>query len=1044
VEFKVLGPLEVAAGTERLKLQGSRQQIVVATLLLNANEVVPVYRLLEAIYGEDLPSTARSQAQISISSLRRLFASHGRDTVITTHAHGYAIAVGDGQLDYRRFEGLVTAARAAHESGRPDLAVARYRDALRLWRGPALDDIDSQFIRAAASRLDELRISSNEDRIALELDLGRHHELVGELVELIERYPLREHLRGQLMLALYRCDRAAEALEVYRVARRTMIEELGIEPSERLQRLEHAVLASDSRLDPPSSSAATQLVRRQVPNLLPADIGDFTSREEEVSQIAHHLVHSGKETRLAVPVVVVVGKGGVGKTTLAVHVAHGVADHFPDGQLFADLHSASHPVSPTQVLERFIRAFGTPGVQVPEGLEERAEMYRNLLGDRRVLVVLDGAASENQVLPLLPGSGAAGVIVSSRSPLAGLAGSLRITVDVFEPRHSVELLGRIAGAERLRAQSEEAAAVAEHCGHLPLALRIAGARLAARPHWTIQQLVDRLGDETRRLDELRYGEMGIRPSISLIYESASEQARKLFRRLALLDMPVFSGWLGAPLLDQPIAIAEDLLDELVNAQLIELTGTGLGVDSQYRFHDLIRVFARERLAAEESAAGRRAALERALTALLYLANEASRLYHGSDYVRISSDAPQRTLPERLVKQLIRNPLLWYERERSMLVSGVRQAARSGFAELCWSLAFSAIALFESRVYLDDWRETHEIALEAARKAGNVCGQAMMLYSGGSLNIALRRFGQARQELTAAVQLFQEAGEEQGTALALRNIASVDRLSGRLSDATERCEQALAIFTKIGDQVGAAWVLQDMAQIELERNRPARARELLSEALRRCRAAGSERHEAQVLVRLGEASLLSGELAGAVEAFELALTLVRAIGDLIGEAYALQGYGVAKVRQREFSQALSALHRALELAQSIGERLAEARALLGLSELAIGSGDPGPAVAHAQGAAEVCREVGAALDEVRALSSLSEAYRALGDVDAAEAAATEATVLRAKLIGDEPLRREHAIAYLMMWREPANPIVSQHIKTYKGPPSVPYSSAKACR
>ena len=298
----------------------------------------------------------------------------------------------------------MAAASAARNSGNQDVAVASYRDALRLWRGPALEGIDSQLVRAAAARLDELRIGTIEDRVTLELDLGRHHELVSELTEFVESHPLRERLRGQLMLALYRCDRAAEALQVYRQARRTMIEELGIEPSERLQQLEHDILTCHSALDSPSSSITVQRGKAQVPSLLPTDIADFTGRDQEVCQIHQHLIQTTDRPRLAVPVVVIAGKGGTGKTSLAIHAAHGVADHFPDGRLFADMHGGggSQKVSPTQVLERFLRAFGMQGAQIPDGLDERAEVYRNLLADRKVLVVLDDVASESQVSPLLP------------------------------------------------------------------------------------------------------------------------------------------------------------------------------------------------------------------------------------------------------------------------------------------------------------------------------------------------------------------------------------------------------------------------------------------------------------------------------------------------------------------------------------------------------------------------------------------------------------------------------------------------------------------
>jgi DNA-binding SARP family transcriptional activator/tetratricopeptide (TPR) repeat protein len=1001
VKFRILGPLEILDGSERLELGGARQQIVIATLLLSANRVVTMDRLLEAIYGEDLPPTARSQAQIAISSLRRLFASYTSDTVISTHAHGYVLQVDSGQLDSQQFDELVATARAAREASQPDQAVASYRDALRLWRGPAFDGIDSQLIRVAASRLDEQRISTNEDRISLELDLTRHHELVGELTELAEEYPLRERLRGQLMLALYRCDRTAEALQVYRQARRTLIDELGIEPSERLQNLEHAILKSDPALDPTTPEPVTaRPVAHQVPRLLPTDIADFTGRDEEIGQINKYLnLGAEAEERHAVPVVVIMGKAGVGKTSIAVHASHGVASHFPDGQLFADLHGGgSQMLSPMQVLERFLRALGVPGSQIPESLDERAGVYRNLLADRKILVVLDDAVSESQVSPLLPGRSAAAVIVTSRRRLAGLPGVTHVEANVFDAEMSLDLLARIAGEVRVQTQSEAAAEVAEQCGHLPLALRIAGARLSARPHWSIHQLVERLSDETRRLDELRHGDMGIRSSISLTYESTDERARQLFRRLALLDLPLFSGWMSAVLVELPMAEAEDLLDDLVNAQLIEITGDGSGVYSQYRFHDLIRVFARERLAAEEPAAERRAALERALGGLLGLAEEAHRRHYGRDYARLKSEALRVALPERLMDQLLSDPMAWFERERAALISGVRQAAQAGFVELSWTLAFAAVTLFESGVYFDDWRETHEIALETSQKAHHIRGQAAMLYSMGTFHLARLRFDQAQQDFTAAAELFEAAADDHGIALVTREIASIDRLSGRLHDATRGYEEALAIFRGTGDQFAAATVLHSLAQVKLELREVDDAKELLSDALRLSQTGPCRRVEVQVLHRIGEANLLSADLADAVAAFELALPRVRDLGDAIGEAYVLRGVGVAKVRLGDHDQARVALQASLELARTIGERLAEAQALLGLSELALACGDPGQAVVFGQQASDVFRDMGALLYDARALTQLSAAHAALGDTEAANEASAQAALLSARLVG----------------------------------------------
>ncbi|MEU6740140.1 AfsR/SARP family transcriptional regulator [Streptosporangium sandarakinum] len=999
MEFRVLGALEVTADGQRVDLGGIRQQTVLAVLLLDANRTVATGRLMEAIYGDDPPATSRAQVQICISALRRLFAAHGGEEVIVTRSQGYALRADDEQIDARRFENLVLRARRARDGGDPEEAVRHYREALALWRGPALEGIDSRLVQSVATRLAEQRITSNEDCLQLELDLGRHHELVGELTRLVEEYPLRERLLGQLMTALYRSGRQAEALQVYRDARRTMIDELGIEPNERLQQLEHAILTSDESLDAPQApapaGAAPQPPVPAVPGMLPAGIADFIGRAEQVDVIRRRLtVASDGAARFAVPIVVITGRAGIGKTSVAVHAAHSVMEHFPDGQLFANLHSGvSRPVSPLQVLERFLRTLGIPGTALPDGLDERAETYRTLLADRRMLIVLDDVGSESQVLPLLPGNPASAVIITSRSRLAGLAGVTHVDVDLFDPAHSVDLLSHVAGTDRVRSESGSAAALAELCGHLPLALRIAGARLAARPHWSVEQLVGRLRDETRRLDELMHGEMGIRASLSLTYDGISEEARRLFRRLAILDSHVFSGWTGAALLKQPLLEAQDLLDDLADAQLVEVVGTGRGVHTQYRFHDLVRVFARERLAAEEPAAERGAALSRVLSGLLLLVDAARcREFGTCPQVFAETEIP-RVLPDELVRQLVTEPIAWFERERPLLVYGIRQAAQAGLGELCWRLATTAATFFESRVYLDDWRETHEIALEAARGAGDKRGQAEILYTVGSLSFNEQRFGDARREFEAAVELFQAVGDERRTALAVRSIATMERMNGHFEAAAEDYEKALGIFRSVGDDVAAAQTLHSLAQLRLDCDDPEGAKVMLAEALTLSRSGGDRRVTAQVLHRMGLAHLQAREFGLAAGAFEEALTVVREIGDSTGEAFSLHGLGIARLRQGRIAEADAMLHQALEPAGSSRHRLAEAQVLAGLGELALVSGDPDQATVHLRRSVSLFRGMQIPLQEAEALTLLSEALRASeadAEADEARARALELT------------------------------------------------------
>lgn len=1021
MEFRVLGPLEVVIDGKRLDLGGHRQQIVLASLVLEPGRVVSVGRLMTAIYGEQLPSSARVQVQICVSALRRLLAACGRPNAIVTRNQGYVLELIEADVDLQRYDRLLGEARIAGNAGRKDESVAHYREALRMWRGNALEGLDSGLLRMTADRFAERRLTVNEDCIEYELDLGRHRDVIAELAGLVTAHPLRERLRGQLMLALYRSGRQAEALDAYRVARRVLIDELGLEPSEWLQELERSILTSDSGLSVPPApelivstappapapvSAITAVPQpvpvptvstapapagpveaadpaaAAVPRMLPTDIADFTGRVKQIDEIQVQLAKAaGNPMQLAVPVIVVAGKPGIGKTTLSVHVSHRLAARYPDGQLFADLHGpASRRVSPMQVLERFLRALGVHGASIPDGLEERAEMYRGLLSDRRVLVVLDNAGSEAHVLPLLPGNPRTAVIITSRSRLGGLPGAVHVEVDVFDSQQSIELLSRIAGSGRVQTETEAAADLADLCGQLPLALRIAGARLSARPHWTVEQLADRLENESRRLDELKHGVMGIRVSISLTYDNISEDARRLFRLLAVLDFPVFSGWVGAALLDQPLTDAQDLLDDLADAQLVEITSTEYGRHSQYRFHDLIRVFARERLAAEEALADRNAALERALGALLFLAEEAHRQLHGNDNLQVHSRAQRWPIPPGLVAKLVREPLTWFERERQALVAAVQQAAKVGFVELCWDLAVTAVTLFESRVYINDWRDTHKVALAAARQADDLRGQAVMLYSIGSLGIVEKRFGDARRNLEEAAELFHTVGNEQGVALVSRNIAYLERMDGNLAEAARRYEWALSVLRSGGDLAAAAYVLHSMAQVELERGDTDSAKRMLPQALELSRQAGSRRIEAQVLHRLGDAHLQAGEPAAAAAAFGEALAAVHDLGDPIGEAYALHGLGLAHLRGGDYTEAGTALTSAHLLANSNGERLVEARVAFSLGELALACGKPSQAVVHLHRALSLFRGIQAPLFESRVLTMLTEAYAAAGGAE----------------------------------------------------------------
>ena len=578
---------------------------MLAMLALRANRVTSVEQLVDAVWGEQPPSTARGQIQGCISGLRKVLDDAGLPNAIQTRAGGYVLTVAEDGLDSEQFGKLVAQARRqAADQHLPD-AAATLRSALGLWRGPALSGIQSDLVQRGCAVLEDARIAAVEELMRLDLQLGRHAEISGELRVLVAEHPLRERLYEFLVLALYRSGRQAEALEVCRRARVTMISELGLEPRAELQALERAVLNRDPSLGLPSESvqpaSPSEKPASASPRQLPSSIADFIGRQSyivEITQLLAEARNSGT-ARYAVPIVGIWGFGGVGKSTLALRVAHESAEEYPDGHLYVDLGSLAGDDRTAMVLARFLRALGVPGTAIPESLEERAEMYRSRVASKRLLLVIDHVSNEAEVEPLLPGSPTCAVILSSRTRLDRLAGAHWVSLDAFDDDTAMQLLAKIVGWERLQAEPAAAQQLVEYCGGLPLALRIAGARLASRPHWRIGELARRLKNEVQRLDELSHRGLEIRSSIGLSYRTLPEQTKRLFRLIALPQAREFPGWTAAALLDCSLKEAEETLERLVDVQLLTIGEAGDG-ETRYCFHDLIRVYARERLMDTES------------------------------------------------------------------------------------------------------------------------------------------------------------------------------------------------------------------------------------------------------------------------------------------------------------------------------------------------------------------------------------------------------------------------------------------------------------
>ncbi|MFB6989567.1 BTAD domain-containing putative transcriptional regulator [Streptomyces sp. NPDC056178] len=727
MQFRILGPLEVVDDGRRIDVSGQRQRTVLAMLLLESGRVVSNDRLVEAIWERKPPATSRTQVQIGICALRRILPAGPQPGPIVTRSPGYLLRMAEGQLDLHAFEERVAAGGRAAAAQQPQQAVKELRAALELWQGHALTDISSKPVRAKAVQLDERRLAVQEQCLELELRLGNHHRAVSELGALVVAHPLRERLRVLLMTALHRAGRQAEALDAYRQARAALVERLGIEPGAELQRLHRMILAGEeewgtpSRIhpfimvtadaaqpngpgsgaavpEPPALPAVPAPPAHRIPRLLPADIADFTGRARAIQRILAASTRTDAP-RTVVPVTVITGRGGSGKTTLAVHVAHRLAPDYPDGQLFAKLSDApGHPTSAAEVLRRFLRALGVTDEAVPGSVEERAEMYRDLLAGGRVLVVLDGAASECQVAPLLPGSSGSRVLITSWRRFTGLPADTRIELSGFRRESSVEMLMKIIGRRRVAAEPLAVEELCRACDDLPLVLRAVAARLAARPHRSVAdavaqaEAVGRCADAARRPDELRHVEQAVRMCMTPAYGALSPEAQRALRQLAQLEIPDFAPWIGAPLLECEPHRAQDLLDELTESYLLEAVVDQASRAVRYRFPAFVRAFALERLAAEESPQEQRAALRRVLDTLAYLTGEAQRRGGYGDPPVPDEPIRCHAMPRSLVDRLLADPFAWYQQERVQVEAAGRQAAEIGLWTISCRLASSSTAL----------------------------------------------------------------------------------------------------------------------------------------------------------------------------------------------------------------------------------------------------------------------------------------------------------------------------------------------------------------
>ncbi|MEV7185666.1 BTAD domain-containing putative transcriptional regulator [Kitasatospora sp. NPDC093102] len=928
IVFSLLGPLDVRVDHRSIQVGGGRRRTVLTMLLLSPGRVVSVDSLIDAVWPAGAPTTARNQIAICVAGLRKLFkdVTDPAHLIATSHP-GYVLNPQGHRIDAVVFEDTVRQARELARGGRTAESCDAYAEALSLWRGRALEGVTGPRVEGEAAQLEELRLNVHEEYAGLRLQLGRHRTLIPELAALVMENPLREQVRAHLMLAQYRSGRRAEALALFREGRRLLIDELGIGPGPILTGLHELVLNDSPELTQPPVNPAPAPVADVVAQL-PTASASFTGRVKELSALDRMLDERLGQSPLAIAAIS--GIAGVGKTALAVQWANQIAGRFPDGQLFTDLRGYDEmdaPVSPATALDRFLRSLGVPAPRIPADPGDQAALYRSVLGGKRVLIVLDNARSFRQVQPLLPGNGRCCVIITGRELMDELIGDyavLSLGLNAMAPQEATALLAEVAGADRIVADPSATERLGVLCDRLPLALRIAGARLAAKPHWSVRNLVTRLENQRRRLDELSPGEGGVRAGFRLSYRDLSPQARELYRRLGLLSVPDFASWVGAALVDTDAVDAEDLIEQLVDTQLLEVAPSS-GPAIRYRFQDLLRLFAWERAQEEESEENRTAALERAYGGWLALADAARTRTYGGDHTVSYGRVTPYPLAAELTDELLANPMDWLESERTALRDVIKQAAAGDHtAAYAWGLTVNSTTLFEAHNYLDDWSTCADHALAAAVRTGDTLGEATMLRSQATLAIYQRHYEEAEPLLARALALFNACGEIHGRAVTLRNLALCARFSGDLDGAMRDAREALEGFRRAGDIAGESHALGLLAQLELERGNPAEGIALCTDAIAMSRKAGSVRGETQNTYRLAEALLRRGDPAAAEETCVKVLTLTRQDGDRLGEAHALRGIGEARWRQGAWESAQSALLQALEVADEVSDRFLRAR------------------------------------------------------------------------------------------------------------------------
>jgi len=1019
----VLGPVEIVPGNG-IPSPGlrRRERTLLAVLLLELDNHVPTEMLIELLWGDQPPTQARRALHIHVARIRSALnaaGAAGQSAGIETRNGSYRLSANPDTIDVHRFRAMVRDANAISDPGRRSDVL---RTALDLYRGPLMQDAADDSLRTRLSPdLDGLRLAATETWLATELSLGRHHDVVGELANLAVEHPFRESVIQNLMLALYRCGRRADALAAFARLRERLVDELGVDPGTPVQDLHERILRADPALDLPGAPPPADQPKPANRNFLPYDVPDFTGRDCEVAHLTRLVDQSNGSTVL---ISAMDGMGGVGKTTLAVHTAHRLTERYPDGQLFVNLraHTAGQqPLDAMTALAALLRAVGTPQDQIPDSLDERSGRWRSEVSGRRMLILLDNAATVAQVRPLLPGSPGCLTIITSRRRLTGLDGASSLPVDVLPLAEAVRLFARVCGESRVEDDPDLLGEVVEMCGRLPLAIRIAASRLRNRPNWTLRYLRTRLADERRRITELAVDDLSVAATFAMSYGHLSPAHQRLFRLVGLHPGTPMDAYAAAALSDLPYDDAERMLEDLVDVHLLEVPAPG-----RYQFHDLIRCQARDTATKEESAE----AVTRLLDFYLYTAAAAIR-YLDAYRREIALDITNvpRELPH--VNEFA-DAVAWLEDHRPALKAAVRLASADGWDRHAWQLARTLRPYFELRGYTEDWLRTHESALPAVRRLGDRKGEGITLGNLGVACAQLGRFADALGHHREGLRLATETGDVFGLAVAFSNLGSTHLAVGEFAE-SERCFQlALANATSAGNRHGEAIILRNLGDLRERTDRYREALDYHSRSIEvmlsigeRCgegrsrrklgfihyrlgfvtealdqqnqayaiaKEVGDQHAEAHALANLGLLRQHQGDHEQAMASYRTALASVIRTQDRVGEMVILSRLGHAHAQAGEFDAALTALDAALTIARATSSRPAEAEILNNLGDAHYTAGRFTNACDHYTQVLELSDKYHLRLERARAHHGLSQVLRAIGHCERAEREARAAVAI----------------------------------------------------